>query len=81
MTRATARHPLLARRLQEWSLFRAIMLGQPWHPATLLESSDWLQRKVAGTSSAEALELLAQNGRIKRIRSTARTSLEQQGNT
>jgi hypothetical protein len=81
MTRATVRHPLPARRLQEWSLFRAITLGQPWHPAALLESSDWLQRKVAGTPSTEALRLLAESGRTRRIRSTARTSLKQQGNT
>jgi hypothetical protein len=80
MTRANARHPFLARRLQEWSLFRAIMLGQPWHLAALLESSDWLQRKVAGTSSTEALQLLAESGRTERIRSTAKTSLKQQSN-
>ncbi len=80
MTPVTVRHPLLARRLQEWSLFRAIMLGQRWHPAALLESSDWLQRKVAGTSSTEALELLAGSGRTKRIRSTATMSLKQQSN-
>ena len=78
MTPVTRRHPLLARRLQEWSLFRAIMLGQPWHPAALLESSDWLQRKVAGTSRTEALGLLAESGRTKRIRNTARTSFKQQ---
>jgi hypothetical protein len=37
MTRATAGHPFLVRRLQEWSLFRAIMLGQPWRPAASLK--------------------------------------------
>jgi hypothetical protein len=81
MTPVTARHPFLAGRLQEWSLFRAITLGQPWHPAALLDSSDWLQRKVAATSRTEALELLAESGRTKRIRDTARTSLKQQSST
>jgi hypothetical protein len=80
MTRTTAGHPLLTRRLREWSLFRAIRLGQPWEPAALLESSGWLQRKVAATPGTEALQLLADSGPTKRIRNTARTSLKQQGN-
>ncbi|MBT3150013.1 hypothetical protein HTV45_03680 [Streptomyces sp. CHD11] len=80
IAQATVRHPLLARRLQEWALFRAIRLGQPWHPTALLESSDWLQRKITATSSIEALRLLAESGRTKRIRNTARTSLKAQSN-
>jgi hypothetical protein len=79
MARATAGHPLLTRRLQEWSLFRAIMLGQPWDPAALLGSTGWLQRKVAATPGHEALQLLADSGPSKRIRNTARASLKQQG--
>ena|ERR1700759_4101806 len=81
MTRATAGHPFLVRRLQEWSLFRALMLGQPWDPAVLLESSGWLQRKVAATPGHEALQLLADSGPSKRIRNSARASLKQQGST
>jgi hypothetical protein len=81
MTRATAGHPFLVRRLQEWSLFRAIMLGQPWDPAALLESSGWLQRKIAATPGHEALQLLADSGPSKRIRNTARASLKQQGSS
>jgi hypothetical protein len=81
MARATAGHPLLTRRLQEWSPFRAIMLGQPWDPAALLESSGWLQRKVAATPGHEALQLLADSGPSKRIRNTARASLKQQGSS
>jgi hypothetical protein len=79
MARATAGHPLLTRRLQEWSLFRAIMLGQPWDPGALLGSTGWLQRKVAATPGHEALQLLADSGPSKRIRNTARASLKQQG--
>ncbi|WP_406729498.1 hypothetical protein WJ438_40310 [Streptomyces sp. GD-15H] len=78
MTRATIRYPLLARRLREWSLLRAITLGRLWHQDALLESSDWLQRKAAAASSTDALEILAERGRTKRIRNTARITLEQQ---
>ncbi|MCX5214753.1 hypothetical protein OG689_36780 [Kitasatospora sp. NBC_00240] len=76
MARATVRHPFLTRRLQELSLFRAITLRQPWRPDALLESSDWLQRKAASMSSTEATELLAERGRTKRIRNTAKASLK-----
>ncbi|MET8406319.1 hypothetical protein [Streptomyces sp900116325] len=79
MAQVTADYPLLVRRLQEWAP-SAISLGRPWNPAALLESSDWLQRKTAATASTEALRLLAQGGRTKRIRNTARTTLEQQSN-
>jgi hypothetical protein len=48
----------------------------PGRPAGVIR----LQRKVASTSSAEALELLAESGRTKQIRSTARMSLKQQSN-
>jgi hypothetical protein len=80
MTQATAGRPFLVRRLQEWSLFRAIVLGKPWEPAALLEASGWLQRKVAATPGHEALQLLADSGPSKRIRNSARAGLEQQGN-
>lgn len=77
ISQATAGHPLLARRLHEWTILRALMLGQPWHPQTLLESSDWLQHHAATTSNIEALQLLAEHGHTKRIRATAKTSLKQ----
>lgn len=80
MAQVTADCPLLVRRLQEWALLRAISLGQPWNPAALLDSSDWLQRKTAATSSTEALQLLAESGRTKRIRNTATRTLKQQSN-
>lgn len=78
MTRATTLHPFLAQRLREWSLIRAVTLGQPWHPKALLESSNWLQLKMAEASNAAALEILADSGRTKRIRNTARTNRKRQ---
>ncbi|MFF3306190.1 hypothetical protein [Streptomyces sp. NPDC002952] len=77
MARAAIDHPFLTRRLREWSLLRAITLGRPWHQDALLESSDWLQRKAAAGSNTDALEILAERGRTKRIRSTARITLQQ----
>ncbi|WP_406859031.1 hypothetical protein ABZO31_01765 [Streptomyces sp. HUAS MG47] len=69
---AGGHHPFLTRRLEEWSLFRALELGRAWRPEALLNASDWLQRKAAETSSnATALELLAVHGRTRRIRTTA----------
>ncbi|MFF3933595.1 hypothetical protein [Streptomyces hirsutus] len=78
MTQATIRYPLLTRRLREWSLLRAITLGRLWHQDALLESSDWLQRKAAAASNSDAIEILAERGRTKRIRNTARITLKQQ---
>ncbi|MFF9038464.1 hypothetical protein ACF090_23705 [Streptomyces sp. NPDC014892] len=77
MTQATIGHPFLAQRLREWALFRAIKLKLPWHPDDLLESSNWLQLKTAAEANTEAIEILAEAGRTKRIRTTARTSLTQ----
>jgi hypothetical protein len=78
MTAATIGHPLLAQRLREWSLFRAITLKQPWQPDDLLASSNWLQLKTAAATNPEAIEILAEAGRTKRIRTTARTGLNHQ---
>ena len=78
MSQATTRHPFLARRLREWTLFRAIALRQHWRPDALLASSDWLQRKASAASNADALELLAERGRTKRIRHTAKAGLRHQ---
>jgi hypothetical protein len=68
-----------ARRLREWALFRAITLSLPWHPDALLESSDWLQRKTAAASNIDALAILAERGRTRRIRNTTRTNPKQPG--
>jgi hypothetical protein len=34
MTGTTSGYPFLEQRLREWTLFRAIMLGLPWHPTS-----------------------------------------------
>ena len=75
MTQATIDHPFLAQRLREWSLFRAITLKLPWQPDDLLASSNWLQLKSAAGTNTEAIEILAEAGRAKRIRNTARIGL------
>jgi hypothetical protein len=76
MTGATIDHPFLAQRLREWSLFRAVTLELPWQPDDLLASSNWVQLKTAAGTNAEAIEVLAESGRTKRIRNTARTGLD-----
>ncbi|ANB04390.1 hypothetical protein SAM40697_0428 [Streptomyces ambofaciens] len=72
MTGVVGGDPFLTRRLLEWSLIRVVVLERPWRPGDLLESSDWLQLKAAATSNAEVVQLLAERGRTKRIRRTAR---------
>ncbi|WP_327423250.1 hypothetical protein OG763_28225 [Streptomyces sp. NBC_01230] len=75
MTQVMIGHPFLAQRLREWSLFRAITLKMPWQPEALLTSSDWLQLKTAAGTNTDAMEMLAEAGRTKRIRNTARIGL------
>jgi hypothetical protein len=75
MTRATIDHPFLTQRLHEWSLFRAVTLKLPWQQDDLLASSNWLQLKTAAGPNSEAIKILAELGRTKRIRNTARNSL------
>jgi hypothetical protein len=71
-----ASRPFLLQRLHEWSLFRAVTLGQPWSPDALTQATNWLQLKIAESpGTTEAAVLLAQAGRTKRIRSTARATL------
>ncbi|WP_030849578.1 hypothetical protein [Streptomyces sp. NRRL S-475] len=79
MARSVIGHPFLVRRLQEWSLFRVVALRLPWHRDDLLGASDWLQLKAAGGANPEALQVLAESGRTKRIRNAARTALGRLG--
>ncbi|MFC8144383.1 hypothetical protein ACFUKV_22025 [Streptomyces paradoxus] len=79
MTRAVAAHPFLTRRLREWSLLRAVTLRLPWHQDELLASSDWLQLKAAAGPDPVASGVLADRGRTKRIRHTARAGLTRRG--
>ncbi|MFD8235009.1 hypothetical protein ACFV20_24410 [Streptomyces sp. NPDC059696] len=75
MARAVGGRPFLLRRLEEWALFRSVALGLPWRRDDLLAASDWLQLRTAAGASPEALGVLAERGRTKRIRSTARAGL------
>jgi hypothetical protein len=69
-------HESPERRLEEWSLYRAITSGHEWSAADLVAASDWLQRKTAQCSSAWlALTVLADQGRTRRVRNTARSRL------
>lgn len=76
MAQAVSGRPFLTRRLREWSLLRAVTLNLPWHPDDLLTSSNWLQLKAAAAANTEARQVLAEAGRTKRIRNTARAGLD-----
>ncbi|GAA1184897.1 hypothetical protein F4556_006194 [Kitasatospora gansuensis] len=72
MAAAVDRYPFAHRRIQEWSLWSAVALDTPWDAATLAEASNWLQLRVAETvASREALAVLAESGRTRRIRNIA----------
>ncbi|MFJ7334738.1 hypothetical protein ACIQUU_15990 [Streptomyces sp. NPDC101116] len=75
MARVVDGRPFLVRRLEEWSLYRSVVLRLPWHRDDLLAASDRLQLRTAAGSNPEALAVLAAHGRTKRIRSTARAGL------
>ncbi|KOV99244.1 hypothetical protein ADK65_18715 [Streptomyces sp. NRRL B-1140] len=75
MARVVGGRPFLVRRLREWALFRAVALELPWEEDDLLASSDWLQLRTAAGAGPGALVVLAERGRTKRIRGTARAGL------
>ncbi|MCP3754502.1 hypothetical protein [Streptomyces sp. TBY4] len=61
-----------ARRLREWTLLKAVTRGEPWSAAELLAASDWCQRTAAQSLHAdEALRLLAEGARTRRVRNAA----------
>lgn len=69
---------LPGRRLREWSVLKDIDSGQSWSTAELIEASDWLQRRLAEHSGSHlALTVLADQGRTRRTRNTARARLGQ----
>ncbi|MCX4695065.1 hypothetical protein [Streptomyces sp. NBC_01408] len=75
---ARAMTPVLAgrefpeRRLREWNLLKAITRGEPWSAAALTAASDWCQRTAAQSlTSYEALSLLADAARTRRVRNAA----------
>ncbi|MFH8470774.1 hypothetical protein [Streptomyces sp. NPDC017991] len=50
-------------------------------PRNLLASSNWLQLKTAAGTNTEAIEILTEAGRTKRIRNTAGISLSHRSET
>lgn len=64
----------VARRVQEWGLFKALQSGAPVDRAALAAASNWLQRKVVEEAdSAAVLTVLGEVGRTKRVRNLAKT--------
>lgn len=72
MTAVLAGRAFPERRLREWSLLKAVTRGASWSAADLTAASDWCQRTAAHSlDSAEALTLLAAEGRTRRVRNAA----------
>ncbi|MFD0343622.1 hypothetical protein ACFVH0_33925 [Streptomyces sp. NPDC127117] len=79
LTGVIAERDFLTRRLQEWILLRAITLGETWAPEELTTASDWCQHTAAtgqAATSPEALILLAEHGRTRRVRNAATRGLQ-----
>jgi hypothetical protein len=70
----------LALRLREWTLLRTTALDEPWAAEALTATSDWFQRTAATAqiiTSSDALSLLAEQGRNRRVRNAASRRMEQ----
>jgi hypothetical protein len=64
----------IARRVQEWGLFKALQSGAPVDQEALAAATNWLQRKVVEEAdSAAVLAVLGKVGRTKRVRNMAKT--------
>ncbi|MET9470782.1 hypothetical protein [Streptomyces sp. NPDC002922] len=84
LTEVIADRDFLARRLREWTLLRTIAQGKPWVAEELISASDWFQRVAATTQivpSPEALMLLAERGRTRRVRDAASRQLRHRDRT
>lgn len=82
LTEGIADRDFLTLRLREWTLLRTIALGEPWTAEELTGATDWFQRMVATTQitpSPEALRLLAERGRTRRVRNSAGQQLRHRG--
>ncbi|WP_330302048.1 MULTISPECIES: hypothetical protein [unclassified Streptomyces] len=74
MAEAIADRDFLTQRLHEWTLLRTLALGNPWTDEELTAASDWFQRMASTpqfVASSEALRLLAERGRSRRVRNAA----------
>jgi hypothetical protein len=66
----------VVRRIAEWQLFNSL-IGGHFSQEELSGATDWLQRKVvAESNNIDALTLLADRGRTKRVRSSAANRLD-----
>jgi hypothetical protein len=64
----------IARRVQEWKLFKALQSGAPVDREALAAATNWLQRKVVEEAdSAGVLTVLGEIGRTKRVRNLAKS--------
>lgn len=80
MAEVIAERDFLTRRLREWSLLRSIVLGEPWATEDLTGATDWFQCTATTTQIAtapDALRLLAEHGRTRRVRNAASRRLHQ----
>ncbi|MGW3664673.1 hypothetical protein [Streptomyces sp. NPDC005141] len=80
MTPVIRDRPFLTRRLHEWTLLRAVALNEPWTAEEVTTASDWFQRTASAShlvTSTEALSLLAERGRTRRVRNAASSRLQQ----
>ncbi|WP_404962272.1 hypothetical protein [Streptomyces sp. 147326] len=74
--------PFLVRRLREWTLLRTVALDEPWTAEELTGASDWFQRTASAAqvvTSPDALTLLAEHGRTRRVRNAASRRIEGPG--
>ncbi|WP_345696331.1 hypothetical protein [Kitasatospora terrestris] len=63
-------------KLAEWELFRTVTAGEPWSEAALLTATDRSQRQLAERAvDPAALDLLAREGRTRRVRNRAAARL------
>ena len=64
----------IARRVREWSVFKALQSGESVDREALAAASNWLQRKVVEeANSAVVLTVLGEVARTKRVRNLAKT--------
>jgi hypothetical protein len=72
MTAVITGRAFVERRLREWTLLRAVDGGGAWSAEELTAASDWCQRTAAQSlASHDALALLAEAGRTRRVRNAA----------
>ncbi|MFE4994596.1 hypothetical protein ACFRH4_25205 [Streptomyces mirabilis] len=79
MTEVIADRDFLTLRLREWTLLRTIALGRSWAAEDPTSASDWFQRMATTlqiVASPEALRLLAERGRTRRVRNAASRQLQ-----